>query len=196
MSEIQNFDDILEDDVPAAIGHNILAEIGFMAKAQEKAEAEVERLENELELAKKNLANIRDKNFPELLDSLSNTTDITVDGVRVQLAKKLRGSIPKQNQDQAFAWLTDNGHGGIVKRKIVIEFNKDEEAWAKKFLADCRKRKKQLNMTIDRSVHHSTLQAWASEMLGNGEDIPRDLLGIFEQRFTKITRKEESEQPF
>ena len=39
------------------------------------------------------------------------------------------------------------------------------------------------------SVHAGTLTAFVKEQMGEGNNIPMDLLGVFEYSKTKITRK-------
>ncbi len=195
MSYMIDYDDILSEDTPEE-KDNALTQIKETAEQQEVAEKKVAEAENDLKLAKKELVRISEKVFPELLNDLEMTEDITVAGIRVQLIEKLRGNISVANKVEAFKWLNDSGHGHIIRRQIIIEFAKDEEKWAEKFMRDCRQRKKQLNMTVKRNVHHTTLKSWCQEMLEKGKDLPLELLGVFLQTFTKVSRAEEEETPF
>ena len=192
MSGQENYDDIFEENVT----DNALTQIKETAEQQEQAEVAVEKATEELSIAKKEFVRISEKVFPDLLNSLEMTEDLTVAGLRVQLAEKLRGSIPVKHRDEAIKWLTRKGHGDIVKRQIVIEFSKDEEKWADKFMRDCAQRKKQLNMQVKRTVHPQTLQAWCREMLEEGEEFPMELFGVFLQTFTKVSRPGKEETPF
>ncbi len=187
-----DFSDILEEPKGES---NALVQVKKTAEEQEQAEVRVEKAEAELDLAKRELRRISEVVFPELLNSLE-LTDCTVADLRVQLAEKLRGSIPKAHEVEAIDWLNKHGHGNIVKRQIIIEFSKDEEKWAAKFMRDCNQRKKKLNMKVKRTVHPMTLQSWAKEMLEKAENFPMDIFGIFLQRFTKITRAEKEDKPF
>ena len=195
MSTQENYDDIFDGE-PEGVKDNALAQIKATAEQQERAEIKVEKSEEQLKLDKKELTRIAEKIFPELLHALEMTEDITIGGLRIQLAEKLRGSIPVVHRDEALKWLDKEGHGHIIKRQIIIEFSKDEEKWAAKFMRDCDKRKKQLNMVVKRTVHPQTLQAWSREMLGDGEDFPMELFGIFLQTFTKVSRPKQEETPF
>ena len=195
MSSQENYDDIFADELEG-VKDNALTQIKETAEQQEQAEIKVEKSEEQLKLDKKELTRIAEKVFPELLHALEMTEDITVGGLRVQLAEKLRGSIPVAHRDEALKWLNKEGHGHIIKRQIIIEFNKDEEKWADKFMRDCKQRKKQLNMIVKRTVHSQTLQAWSREMLEDGEDFPMELFGIFLQTFTKVSRPKQEETPF
>ncbi len=195
MSGQETYDDIFNEE-KSDVKDNALAQIKETAEQQERAEIKVEKSEEQLKLDKKELVRIAEKVFPELLHSLEMTEDITVGGLRVQLAEKLRGSIPVAHREEAFKWLDKEDHGNIIKRQIIIEFSKDEEKWAAKFMRDCKQRKKKLNMIVKRSVHPQTLQAWCREMLGDGEDFPMELFGIFLQTFTKVSRPKQEETPF
>lgn len=195
MSSQESYDDIFDGELED-VKDNALAQIKETAEQQERAEIKVEKSEEQLKLDKKELVRIAEKVFPELLNSLEMTEDIIVGELRVQLAEKLRGSIPVSHRDEALKWLDKEGHGHIVKRQIIIEFSKDEEKWAAKFMRDCDQRKKRLNIIVKRTVHPQTLQAWSREMLGDGEDFPMGLFGIFLQTFTKVSRAKEEETPF
>jgi len=196
MSGQENYDDIFEEDMPEIIKDNALAQIKATAEQQEEAEIAVEKAEEKLSIAKKEFVRISEKVFPELLSSLEMTEDITVAGLRVQLTEILRGNIPAKHKDKAMKWLNDKDHGDIIKRQIIIEFGKDEEKWANKFMRDCYQRKKQLNMKVKRTVHAQTLQAWCREMLTEGEKFPMELFGIFLQTSTKVSRSLIDETPF
>jgi hypothetical protein len=175
---------------------NSLAQIVQTAEAQEAAELEVATLTEDLKTATNKLRRISEEEFPELLDSLEMTEDITVGGFRVKLTEKLFGSIPVASREEAMEWLEANGHGDIVKRQILIEFGKDEEKWAREFIAECRARDKKLNMQVKRTVHPQTLQAWCREMVADGEDFDMELFGVYFRKWTKITRIEELIEPF
>lgn len=182
----QDFD--YGDDVDEPIGDNLLAAIKETAAQQEDAEEHVEFCQEELEKAQKELNRISMEVLPELMSD-AETMDHTSDtGLRIQMAEKIRAAIPKDNEMATFAWMEANGHAHLIKRQIIIEFGRDEEAWAKKFMADCAKRKKKLNMKVKRTVHNQTLVAFIKDQLQKGVDIPAGLFSIFRQKFTKISR--------
>ncbi len=195
MSGQESYDDIFGEDTPEVVS-NALTQIKETAQQQEEAEVVVEKTLEKYDLAKKEFVRISEKVFPNLLKSLEITEDITVGGLKVQLAEKLRGNIPERHRVEALKWLNDQGHGDIIKRQIIIEFGKDEEKWADKFMRDCNQRKKQLNMKVKRTVHAQTLQAWCREMLSEGEVFPMELFGVYMQMFTAVSRSSDDETPF
>jgi hypothetical protein len=168
------------------VGDNLLAQISVTALEQKEAEAEVERCEEALKAAQNKLRLISEKTLPELMDEAEMTTCETRDGIVVKVQEKIRGSLPKGREKPAFAWLEEHGHDDLVKRQFKIEFGKDDQAWAKKFEADLRKRKKPVAVTRSDTIHPSTLASFVTEQLQQGVDIPLDTFGVFRQRSTKI----------
>lgn len=172
-------------------GDNVLAQLSAMAMEQKQAEAEVARLEEELKKAQAKLKDLSEHKIPELMDAAEVKEFTTKDGIKIKIVEKIRGSIPEANAPKAFAWLEEHGHDNLIKREFKIEFGKNEEAWARKFEADLKKRKRPLKVRLKRAVHPSTLASFINEQLENGVDFPMDTFGVYRQRFSKIEFKEE-----
>lgn len=171
-------------------GDNVLARISGLALDQKEAEAEVARCEEALKKAQEKLRDIAEHQLPALMDEAEVKECTTKDGIKVKIVEKIRGSIPAATAEKAFAWLEEHNHGKLIKREFKIEFSKGDEAWAKKFEADLRKRKKPLKFDIKRGVHPSTLASFVTEQLQEGVDIPLDTFGVFRQRSAKIDFKD------
>lgn len=171
-------------------GDNLLARLSGLALDQKQAEAEVERLAEELKQAQNKLRDISEHQLPALMDEAEMKVCQTRDGITIKVVEKIRGSIPAPTAAKAFAWLEEHGHGNLIKREVKIEFGRDEEAWAKKFMADLAKRKKPLKHELKRGVHPSTLASFVTEQLQEGVDIPLETFGVFRQRSTKIEFKD------
>ena len=176
---------------PLAPGDNLLAQISATALDQKQAEAEVARCEEALKSAQARLRDISERKLPELMDEAEMSTLTTKEGIEVRVQEKIRGSIPKGRERPAFNWLEEHGHERLVKREFVIQFDREDEAWARKFEADLKRRKRRLNVAIKESIHPSTLASFVTEQLGQGVDIPLDTFGVFRQRSTKISFSEE-----
>ena len=176
---------------PDQAGGNLMTALVSLADQQEAAQAEVERLEALLDEAKKNLDRISQIEIPKLMDGIDGKLNLP-DGRVVTISEKIRSSISSDKKPLAFKWLDDNDHGGLIKRRFIIEFGRDQEDWAKKFEADLRKRKKPLKFDIKRGVHPSTLASFVTEQLQEGVDIPLDTFGVYRQRSSKIDFKDPS----
>jgi hypothetical protein len=171
-------------------GDNILKQLSSLALDQKRAELEVAQAEEQLALAKAKLAHIAEHVIPELMDAAEMAEYTTKDGIKIKINEKVRGSIPKATEAQAFQWLLDNRHDDLIKREFKIQFGKNEEAWAKEFEQDLQNRKRPLAFDLKRTVHASTLASFVKSQLEAGVDFPMDLFGVYRQRTSVIDVKE------
>ena len=176
-------------DFKAGPGDNLLAQIAATALDQKEAEAEVEKCQDALAAAQAKLRTISEVTLPALMDQAEMTTCETREGIVVKVHEKIRGSLPKGRERPAFDWLEEHGHEGLIKREFVIQFGREDEAWARKFEADLRRRKKPVAVARKDTIHPSTLASFVTEQLQNGVAIPLDAFGVHRQRTTKITLK-------
>ncbi len=177
-----------ETDEP---GGNLMSRIEGLAQEQLDAQARVEAIEAQLAEAKAALVLVKETKLPNLLEEaqLGKSKVVTPGGIVITLKEEIRGTIPKGNEEKAHIWLEENGNGALIKRTVTIDFNKDEEAWARKFMRDCAQRKKELNLKLVRGVHASTLRAFIKAALKDGVAIPLDTFGAFRQRVTAVKVK-------
>ncbi len=177
-----------ETDEP---GGNLMSRIEGLAQEQLDAEARVSALEAQLAEAKAAVTLVKETKLPNLLEEaqLGKSKVVTPGGLIINLKEAIRGTIPKGNEEKAHTWLEDNGNGALIKRTVTIDFNKDQEAWARKFMRDCAQRKKALNLKLVRGVHASTLRAFIKVSLADGIAIPLDTFGAYRQRFTDVKVK-------
>ncbi len=138
-----NYDDVRGDELGP--GDNILKALASLALDQKRKEAEVARIEEQLNVAKAELKQLAETDIPKLMDEAGMENYTTKDGIKIKINEKIRGSIPKATEAKAFEWLAEHGHGDLIKRLVSVQFNKDEEAWAAKFVRDMNQRKKKLN---------------------------------------------------
>lgn len=186
MTETHDYSEFVE---PPQTGSNSMARLSGLARDQKAAEAKVARLQQELEDAQKALDKIAQKDLPELMQELRLKDFTTEDGVTIQVKESIHTSIPKARQDDAFGWLEEHNQAGMIKRQVVVSFDRDEEKWAKKFLMDMAKRKRPLNSKIDRKVEPATLKAFITRQLEAGVDIPQDLFGVHRRKITQVEVK-------
>lgn len=171
------------------VGEDKLSQLSDLAKQQVTLEHELLQAEAAVDKAKERIRIISEVSIPLLMEEVGMSEFSTKDGIKVRVAEDIRASIPKARQGEAVVWLDQHGFAGLVKRKFTILFGKDEESWANKFEADLRKRKRELNVGRDATVHPQTLKAWVKEQLECGTDLPLDLFGVFRQRVAKVEVK-------
>lgn len=169
------------DDAAPAVDLNQLQE---MAERQAQAQAEVARLEAELNRAKETLKDLAERQVPELMDQIGIEDFRTRTGLRIRIEESIRASIPKERTFEAFAWLQSNNSASLIKRKVAVEFGKGEDAAATELAAYLKKQG--YAPENEAKVHPQTLGAWVREKLKAGVEIPLDLFGVFRQRVSKI----------
>ena len=174
---------------PEEKGGNSMAQLAALAREQLDCEARVATCEAQLEEAMEALNNVRRKRLPKILDDLELEKFTTANGLEISVGESLQGSIPKATENEAHQFLLDNDQGEMIKRQIVIDFGLKEESWAKKFLADCKRRKKQLNMKVKRTVPAPTLKAYIRGALAEGVAVPMDVFGVVRVRESKVKVK-------
>lgn len=180
-----NNDDYDYSDVVDEIPTNLMNVMMQLADQQQEWEQKIERLNEELEKAKDNYREVTENQIPNALDGLEGKFALT-DGRSIEVGQKIRASIAGEKKIPAIAWLDANGYGHIVKRVIAVEFKRDRQEEFDKFLDYLNKYPHPVNVKLDYSVHHMTLEAWVREMLGEGVDLPGDVFGIYRQRFSKV----------
>ena len=162
-----------------------LATLSRLAEQLNSAELEAAKLEEQLAAAKAKVTDLAERQIPEMMDGLGMKTFTTTSGFRVDVKRTIRASIPAGNKDRAMKWLDDHGHSGLIKRAIMVAFDRDQEKEARKLEEQLGKKFE--NVKTDLKVEPSTLRAFIGEQLEKGEAIPLELFGAWEQRIAKIT---------
>jgi hypothetical protein len=183
-----------EDSRSPKIGDNIKKALLEAANRQEELEVKIAKLTAELETEQGKLRQLAEITIPQIMDGMFGSWDLG-DGRFLEISEKIRASIAGEKAAPACEWLDSHNHGSIIKRQFVIEFNKEDEAWAKKFEADLRKRRKPLNVKRKNTVHPATLEAFVKEQLSNGVDIPQKIFGVYRQKISKVIRPDLEKKP-
>ena len=161
-----------------------LATLADLAEKLRVAQQGIAKLEAELKAAQAVEVELRDKAIPDLMDELGMAEFETRSGFKIKIVENVFASISKDRKTRAHAWLDENGHGGMIRRKVLVEFNREQGDDAKKLATDLRGKYPAVAQEL--SVHGTTLKSWAKRMLTEGEDIPLDLFGIHTQKTAKI----------
>ena len=171
-------------------GSNVLAALNQKAEELIKLEDDIQDAEDALKTLQDRHRQITQFELPELMDAAEQTDIGTKAGHRVQMDETIRASLNK-HKEEALAYLEENDAGDLIKRTFTIQFDRDDEAWAKKFERDLAQRKKPLNSKVERTVHANTLTSWVKARMAEGVDIPQETFGVFRQRFAKVKRAKE-----
>lgn len=165
---------------------NLNGVLRSLADELQAAEAEIERITAELEVANNIKKDLVEKRIPDVTDGLEGKFDLG-DGREMTIKEEIRSSIAGDKRIPAIEWLDEHGYGHIVKREIIFEFPKGDEERCKKFIEAIKDLKLgQLVMKSNYTVHHATLNSWVKEQLGEGVALPKETFGIFRQRVAKL----------
>ena len=186
MTEDLDYSAFNKHPTTAIAGDNSLHMLQAMAEEQIAAELKVAQLEEELEAAKAELKAIKADRFPQLLDDLDMAEYTTKSGQKIKVKEKFVASVNKDDKDKANQWVEDEGNADLIKREFVIVFTKDDEKWAAKFARDLAQRKKPLDVTVNRSIHHATFTKYVENKIAEGRT-PPDCVHIIRHRTTEIT---------
>lgn len=164
--------------------------LATLAEQQRELEVQITKLQEEIEKKEAALKTISEGDLPRIMDELQLQEFSTRSGLKITVKEKIRAQISKDRNPQAIAWLDEHGFENLVKRQFIIQFNRQDTAWANKFEGDLKKRKRQLDVVRKQDVHSSTLVSFVTERLTEGDtDFPQELFGVHRQRYTKVEVK-------
>lgn len=105
-------------------------------------------------------------------------SDITLnDGSKVTVKKFYSCTIPADRTEKAFDWLRENGHEGLIKHRLTIDFTRDKDDQALQVKKELEN--KGLYPGDKEWVEPSTLRGFAREQTESGVTLPDKLFNLF-----------------
>lgn len=134
----------------------------------------------------------KEKLIPELMESIGLKDATTASGLKVKLKDDITCGLASGDKDpvkraRGLAYLEQEGFHDLIKNKFVIEFDRADEAWANKFEAQMRKRKRQLDYNRTKDVNFQTLSKWARDRLAEGKAVPADDFNFNRRNVAEVT---------
>ena len=145
-----------------------------------KLRENVERLETQLENAKKGMRRVEQEDLPDLMQELGLETFKLKTGETVEVKPEVDCGITEERRARAHDWLTANGFGGLIKTEVVAKFGRDEREEAVRAA-------NLINGEMCERVHPSTLKSFIKEQMAAGNPVPFDLIGVHPYNKVKIT---------
>ena len=166
-----------------------LTKIIVMANDLIGIETDIAEQEGLLSVLKREKQDIVARQLPELMAEagMGSGDDVMVAGWKFLLTEYVSGSWPKDSDRRANAksLLGEYDALGLLKTNLSMAFGRGEEeiaAKAAKALA------KFGEPTVDETVHHSSLAAFARERLSKGEDIDFETLGLRSEMLVRVKK--------
>ncbi len=99
-------------------------------------------------------------------------------------------SIPAAERDAAFAWMRENGFGGLIKTTVMIACPDNESAVGLALELDELAEQHELEnrSEMEENIHPATLKAFANEQLNSGKKLPEQLFTLFPITRAKVTQ--------
>lgn len=154
-----------------------LGELSALAHALVAADREVEAVEEKLKQSKEVARQLREESIPMAMAELG-LNEVRLDsGERVTVKQDVRIFSASDKCNEAYAWLEENGFGGLIKTEVVLHFTRGELE-AAKLLAE-KLKQEGYETDLDRSVHYQTMRAFLREQLFEkaNASLPLELFG-------------------
>jgi hypothetical protein len=181
------FDYSDHSDAPEINDSDILGRISKLADRMHELDKEIAKSEQETKRLKAQHDQISQEQLPELFQQVG-MDELTTNGkarLPLKLKHEVYTSISKGRKPRAIAWLDENGQGGMIRRKVVIEFDKTQQEKVDKLLRLIGKGWPNNRTELD--VHAATVKAFVKQQLADGKEIPFDVFGVHCVDAVKIT---------
>lgn len=140
----------------------------------------VERLTNELAVAKADMLRVEQEDLPDLMQELGLETFRLTSGETIEVRPEVDCAITEERRAAAHKWLVANGFGGLIKTEVVVKFGRDEHDAA----VACAE---SIGGEMVERVHPSTLKAFVKEQMSAGKPVPFDLFSVHPYNKVKVT---------
>lgn len=155
-----------------------------LAEEMVEIESQIEYLRNTLKTKEDQFKQISSNELPIMMSQIGLSRFGLANGLTIAVKPVLIVNTPAQNRmEDIDNWLTEQGHGGMVKTNIDVSLPK-----ASQRLPDIKQALDNIKVdySIKKTIHYQTLNAWAREMEGNNMVIPEDLFNVYRNNITVI----------
>ena len=164
------------DDGPSIDEKDVLGRISILADKMHGIDKDIAVAELQVKKLVAQHKQIAEEQLPELFEQVGMQEITTRTGLPLKLKNKVYTSIAKGRKALAIAWLDANGQGGMVKRSVIIDFDKTQSDKVEALLRLIGPGWPNNRTELD--VHSSTVKAFVKKQLTDGKKIPFDVFGI------------------
>jgi hypothetical protein len=154
-----------------------LSTVSLIANKQLKLASELEELETAVKAKKEELRLTTEQELPDAMQQAGLNEIVLSTGEKISISEFYSAHISKANQEQAYEWLVNNGHEGLIKNEVSLKFGRGESDVVDQTVSTLKARG--LSPQVRQSVHPSTLKAFVKEQVSSGNDIPTETFGIY-----------------
>ena len=177
MPDMEDFEDFFDDVGDTETGSEAFKnKVTALVREVRRIESDLEELEGQQKKLISRKRFLEEQEIPSALTEAGVSEFTTLEGLKVS-TKFIVGSIPAERKDEAFQWLDDHGHGGIIKRGVQVNFDKGSTEAAE--AAAEAMRKMGLDPKVTLNIHAQTFMSFAREQINKGNMLPLDRWGVF-----------------
>lgn len=166
---------------------DVLGRISILADQMHEKDKEIAKAELLVKQLKEAHRQISEEQLPELFERVGMQELKTLSGLPLKLKERVHTNISKGRKPTAIAWLDANGHGGMVKRNVIIEFDKTQGDKVEALFRLIGKGWPNHRAELD--VHAATVKAFVKAQLKDGKAIPLDVFGVHCVNAVEISSK-------
>ena len=175
------------DEVKPEVSEISLKTLTDKANKMVELEQLVEEKQASLKSTQKELKTLSEEDIPALLSEVGLSEITLTNGKKISTSAYYYGRITEHNQQEAFEWLQDNGHGDIIKNVVSVSFGRDEDVNAEKLLSNLQDNGYTTNGK--KWVEPMTLKAFIREQVEGGNDLPLETFNVYVGQKTRIINK-------
>jgi hypothetical protein len=180
--------DFLEDAIPAASDAD-LATCTKLANDMVTLEGEADALEELAKEKRKEALHIAQVKLPDVMAQIGLTFFGFGEDKKIEL--NTFHSVSITDESKAMAWLRDNGHGGLIKTTVTLEFPRNTDNLRGVVVSQLQEMPEWLasegSLEEKTGVHASTLKSWAKEVLPTGTvTLPEDAFKVYTGTVAKV----------
>ena len=175
------------DDVKPEVSEVSLKTLTDKANKMVELEQLVEEKQASLKATQKELKTLSEEEIPALLSEVGLSEITLTNGKKISTNAYYYGRITEHNQQEAFEWLQNNGHGDIIKNVVSVSFGRDEDVDAEKLLNNLQDNGYTTNGK--KWVEPMTLKAFIREQVESGNDLPLETFNVYIGQKTRIINK-------
>jgi hypothetical protein len=166
------------DDSPKQFANTTLGRISSLSNQVIDLDREIVEQETVLKTMKEKRRQLTEDLIPAVMTE-HGVAEVTLEnGGKVSVKKFYSCTIPKDKTDQAFEWLRNNGHEGLIKHRLTIDFTRDKDDQALRVKKELEQ--KGLYPGDKEWVEPSTLRGFAREQIETGASSPpEDCFNLF-----------------
>ena len=174
------------EDVKKEVSEVSLKTLTDKANKMVELEELVEEKQASLKATQKELKVLSEEDIPALLSEVGLSEITLTNGQKISTNSYYYGRITEHNQQEAFEWLQNNGHGDIIKNVVSVSFGRDEDVNAEKLLSNLQDNGYTTNGK--KWVEPMTLKAFIREQVESGNDLPLETFNVYIGQKIKVKK--------